>query len=520
MSALKRAAIGAAIGALLVLITHPISRPYYVGYLGLPGDSAYLQTTQYLPENIRTMPRPTNQLEIAYWVLVAAEQMQQGNPLKRIELQRLEKLTAMAAEENSDNAFWFQAQALFQWKLGDKKGALAALARGANCLIWRDHQNVRLGRIHLGLANEQGGVVGWQIAYLYYRRSKAFSEQVADMARSFLAEASTEDKSGLETRYVVIQNARLMRDFSQNVGVGLAGVRMIEEATRLGDESESLTPYKLVLARRDIQTKMEHAGLELEANRALDAFNTNDAWLALVSPDQSTLIVRDLARRTLIAAALPGIFVTMGLMASVAWAAVWTLARFKILDWLLSRKTAPYVGVLIAAGVLWATGLGFAALWTGCCIAIYAFIPRSQTDDEWVQPTPTFRFIIGLIGVALCILFGMFLVGMYAPGIRLLPLLSLSDELGPHSGALLGLTWVCAGFVLLIPAIWSIVKHMEPLKLARSALLELNSGIAISCLILAIVAGPFCVSLDRSAQETLNEVFLNEPTHFIGKESM
>src|ERR1700722_6902790 len=92
---------GAAFGALLTLLLHPISRPYFAGLL--TGPSA--NHIRALLESDQTLKPPSTVREAAEWTLQAAGKMASSQPLTKKELSSLLGLVREAKRMDRANAY-------------------------------------------------------------------------------------------------------------------------------------------------------------------------------------------------------------------------------------------------------------------------------------------------------------------------------------------------------------------------------------------------------------------------------
>ncbi len=230
MSPWRRALIGGALGSLLVLLIHPISRAYYQSFLRL-GDSSFLNTTQVLPENVRRLPEPKTASEAAYVFLVAAEAEQRGEKLAKRDFTRLLLLAEAWSKAEPDNAFWKQMQSIYLLRLKRQDESIEQWERAAQALKWDNYQNARLRTIVDGLTAESRATLGWHWAYAYHRRSQAIAQQILRHARTVKDLLPGNESRGLELRYATLLNGVLLREGARSNATGLVGHEIVELAS-------------------------------------------------------------------------------------------------------------------------------------------------------------------------------------------------------------------------------------------------------------------------------------------------
>lgn len=512
MSPWRRALIGGALGSLLVLLIHPISRAYYQSFLRL-GDSGFLLTTQALPENVRRLPEPKTASEAAYVFLVAAEAEQRGEKLAKRDFTRLFLLAQAWSKADPDNAFWRQMQSIYLLRLKRQDESIEQWQQAAQALKWDNFQNARLRTIVDGLTAEAHATLGWHWAYAYHRRSQAISQQILRHARTVKDLVPGNEALGLELRYATLLNGVLLREGARSNATGLVGHEIVELASYPDRFTIDLSQKKLILARQALSNRFRDEGRPDEAARADDGFRDNDAWIALVRPEAIPDHVADLTTLALLTSSLPGIALVLAALGVLISLGGWAVERSPRLQLAFATPYAPAIGFVLAILTFWATELVFPSLWVVLCFTFFTFAPEHTRKIEPRELGPTFRFVLGILGLAFIGLASLFLLGLSAPGIRLMGLLGVPREYGTGSMLLLGLTGIVFGLVLLTAPVWAIVQKFPPPRLAGVALREFGIGVAVASLGLAILGGPVAVALDRSAREDLAKLTQNEPLY-------
>jgi len=515
MSPWKRAALGGLLGALFVLLLHPESRPFYATGFWKLGDSDYLAKTSYLLGNTNEIGQPENLTQAAYYVLITAEIEREMPGLSKNALRGLIKLCRECATHQQDNAFWPQALAVFNEELGDKAEARRQWALASTKLRWDDLQNLRLQTLLTGLQEESQGPMAWHYAVAYHTRSTALVQIISKFGRDLIAETSLDTPENLILRHETLLNARLLRDGSRSVRQGEFGYELIELTSLPPGRKKTTSQKALVLARGKLFDQFRAVVPDLSILSAQSAFDSNDAWLALVQSQATAQTARDLSIMALLISGLPGALLMVAgtgfLMALLGVA----IERTRWLQAIFRTPIAPAFGVVLAVVIFATTGLAIPALWAVLCFAFFAFEPSSPSNTPPEDLGPFFRLILIILGAGFIVVATLFVIGWTAPAIRLIPALGIPREFGAGSLALLGLAGIFLGMVLATAPAWGAFRRYRPHVLAGFALRQFGTGVAIAALFFALIAGPVSMAWERRIQSTLQKLVGNEPTYYL-----
>lgn len=512
MSPWRRALIGVALGSLVVLMLHPASRPFFAAYLRL-GDSRWLASTDLLPEGVTLVREPASLDEAAYAMLVAAEAEMRGEDLKQEDYRRLSRLAIEWQRKDPDNGFWLQMNSLFLARMDRTEASDAAWKAASRAVRWDDYQTPRLRKIADGLQAESGAALAWQWAYLYERRSHAAPMLLLRHARSIRDRSPVDTSDGLEMRYATLLNGVLLRDGARSNRTGQIGVDMVELASYPAKLAVEVSQKKLLLARQALSNRFRDIGRPEEANRVDVGFRDNDAWIALVRPEEAPKRAEHLARLSLLTASAAGVALLLGLFGALIALFGWAIERSSRLQVIFTSAVAPVVGLLLAIVTYLATELVFPSLWAVLCLTFFAFTPEYTRKVVPGDLGPMFRFTLLVLGIALAALVGWFLLGLGAPGVRLMPLLGVPREYGTGSTLILGLSGIIFGMVLLTAPAWGIVQRFPPPRLAGLALREFGIGILVASVAAAMIVGPIAITTDSGLEGELSQLAQNEPLY-------
>lgn len=513
MSPWKRALLGAAIGAVLVLIAHPATRPFYMALITHAGPSPFFEETPLRLQPNPPLEKPKSLADAAYWMLVAADADQRRVRLPEKDWKNLLALARKCAKEDPENAFWKQMEAVFAWRLGNRKASLDAWRRASRANRWDDLQNRRLDEIVQGLSAETGTPLAWHYGSSYSQRSQAPARMILRQARLVRDATRREDPEGLELRYATLLNGDLLRAGAKSSATGLVGVDMVEIACYPTNLKVETSQKRLLLARQALVTSLREKGEQDEANRAERAFVNNDAWIALVEPGQAASEAKWWKLVSLATIAIP----SSALWIAAIGVALALFGRAVELTPGLQRvfrtPVAPAVGVVLALLLYWSTGLILPALWAALCLAFFAFEPEQERSQDPRELGPMFRFTILILGTAFFGLLTFYLAGRTTAGTILFDRLGVPAEIGPGSPVLPGLAGIVLGLVLLTAPAWGVAQHFSPARLAGFAMREFGTGLFVAAVLVAVVSGPLAVLVDREARSNLQAISQNEPLH-------
>src|ERR1700722_8497020 len=182
MSRFWRAFYGAALGAVLVLMIHPGSRPFLLTALSKRGSSKTFQNNPLILEGQQVLPLPNSLVDASLWMQEAALRIRQPQLVQSGEWTSFFNVALHAAQQDADNAYWPQMQAVLynafsktpNLSAGVRKGlrrlAMSEWARASHLTTWDDYQTRRLQTIQKELAGESGGSAAWQYAAVYPKR--------------------------------------------------------------------------------------------------------------------------------------------------------------------------------------------------------------------------------------------------------------------------------------------------------------------------------------------------------------
>jgi hypothetical protein len=519
MSATLRAFYGALVGALAVLLLHPYSRPYLTQGVWFLGGSPYLRETQLLPENLKTLPEPKSLEDAGLWVVTACQRDLSGDKLNEDELLLLLEVVQATAVLDPDNAFWRQAEAIFQWRLGNHDAALRAWETASLAGRWNDYQNSRLDAVLDGLARENGRNLGWHYGLADSRKSHVVARCVLAFSRQALRGERAHD---FALRMATLWNGRLLRDGSRSIEGSLLGVDVIDLSAYAplqrpiahAGPSGPVSPRMLTTARDDL-LRAVHERLPEQEQLVKDVYRENDARSAFIRSGDTDPYKRLLVLTSVLSATLPGALVAIGLIGAAIYLFGWAVGRARPLQRVLTPPWTQILGVAIGLGVYFSTGLFFPALWAAVSLCSFGI----RRDDER-QAVPAglgtaYALTIAILAAGFALVLALYFVSRSAPGDYVF------EEAGVISGpvlsewALVGLAGVVASLALVTAPVWGFLARVPAERLAGPSLARFGAAVALGCLAAGVVLAPVAIGVDRAVGDQLSKIYQNEPTFYL-----
>jgi len=525
MSRFWRAFYGAAMGALLVLMIHPASRPFLLTALSKWGSPKTFQNNSLILESQSALPLPSTLVDASIWMQEAAVRVRKPQTIQPGEWSSFFNVAAHAAQQDPDNAYWVEMQAVLTNALGKASPAaerdrLRSLAieewgKAARLSRWDDYQTRRLRIIQNELAKEAGGVAAWQFAAVYPLHVTDSADAIDDFARKLLQNLDDNSKNSLQLRYDTLMNGKLLREGSRSIAVGEKGVNLVEIASYPREISPEPNPKAMVLTRTLFQNRLVKAGMIDESRQVVDAFKSNDGWLALLRQENIGDQTSELRYASLLTIDLPGALLALSIFGGLLWL-IATILRLKPgLLKILDSPFAPAVGFVLAIAVYAFTHLVLAAIAVFACFGFMSFTPRNDRTRATETLGTAFEITQFILGCVLAILLTGFFVGLSTPGCQVLQEMGVDRDFYGGSTLLLGLAGIVIALLSLLAPCWAVVQRIATPAVVVAALRQFGRGMFLACLALAIVSTPICVLLDHYVQGKLDKIVANEPVFYL-----
>lgn len=495
----QRASLGAIVGALFVVVLHPMLRPYVKSGLWAFGPSPVFTKTTSPHE----LTDPDTAKDAAQWVQTASAKILTSS-LTTDQALLASEIAKQGAEREPTNAFWFQAEAVFQKALSNDDAAIAAWKKASRLPAWNDHQTERIKDVLKDLSAESGRELAWHHAAASSTRMHQFPRVVYSLGTNFATSPS------LEMRYATMRNGVLLRNGSRSQQGARLGHDLVEAAA-IGGRLTAVRPRKEVFDRFKFVTDLDQAGLRAEAKTAGQQLSDNEAWKALVVSAEGDENFERMCWQAALVSSLPGSLLAVSLFgAALMGLSLLLRPDYKACN--LVAKLAPAIGVVAGAGYYAWTGLAVAAVFVTLVIAGHAIRP-----PHLLGGTPAnLSFSFSATNTTLGAIAGGFLatqLSYWTPGTLAMSQLTEAPLTAPPvTAAVLVFALSLAGSLA-----WAYHWRRHAVAIGAKAILHFFAGMAISSVVCAVMATPVCISLDRSLSDDLGKLALNAPAYYLAE---
>lgn len=511
MSPGRRAFLGALLGALIVLLAHPVTRPYLATGLSSFGrhpaiDSAELGLAyDALPTTIAT------EVDASIWIHAGAIGLQERRQAPKSDIEKLLSVCLQASKVDKGNAFWLHMASTFALALDRPIEATEYWRQASIGLRWNDYQSKRLSEIAEAVSGSGGP--SWRWAALFPSRSVAAAELIESTSKA-LVRSSFGSSNELRMRYSVLASGRLIRNGSRSLQVSAIGERMIEYASIPETLISGNTPRRLLLARLEFLSKLRGDKLLDESQQAENAFLENEAWMAMTSREDAIETFKTLAAFSLACSTLGGFLLLTALLGSL----ILLLGKHLNNEGLGRLLASPLPHVAgVAAGLLiyFLTKLPLAAISVALAFAFLGFGPASQRSRPPKDFGPFFGFVALLLSALIFFVFTAFLLGLSCPGLHVGPIVGVPKEYFGGSPLLLGLFLIALSLIFLVCPSWGIAQRV-PTELVLKRILErIGMNLAVFGFTAAVICTPIAAYCDIRVGASLEQLVANEPIYFI-----
>lgn len=509
----RRALAGAALGALVTLLLHPVSRPFLLEFTESTTGSA----VEYCLDRNESQPAPPKDLlGASQWVQLALERsIDDKSALRPGESQTVLGILDNAIRLDPDNAFWKQAKAVLLAENGDAEGAKTLWLRASLATQWNDYQSDRLMLSRDRIAGTTGAMQAWQLAYVYQQRSLMSVQAIDRFARNLIADAEPTTEEGLNIRYATLMNGNLIRIGARSVAIGKIGAGLVDLTTYPADLAKEPSNRSLWTGQTQMLTQMANLSPEWRdrSNRARGVFDNNEAWRALMGYEDPQNLPEKYSFGAILSAGVTGAVSVVGLVGILLWG-LGELVRRRCSE--LRHLSWPVVGALAAI-----LGIGggflmndaFAGLTTLVCTL---FLRVSPPNVRKARPTDLGPLFTSLV-LTVATFFGGLVVAYLVT--RTLPASMVFPGLGVATGyfqtpMLLGLASIPIGLLLLAVPMWSSAQRLPVPHVLGVALTRFGTYLAIGGLGISICLTPAAVFADRKLTEQLDQIVKNEPLFY------
>lgn len=511
MTPFGRALLGAAVGSLVVLSFHPISRPFVRAAISPPRDLHETLRHAYEGGVDTRLPTPTSLDDASLWVQVGTTRSPDGEGGKRVR-ESLYRVVQAAAEHEPENAYWRQMAAVFARDLGRQTEATAWWRLGAECLTWNDYQSARLGELRERLSGLCGANMAWQWAWVYNQRDLRPARLIESFGRGHFATLDPLSPKALEARVASASNAFLMLRGSRSIAVGDIAASLADAVATAPESPITATRRRLYTAKIELRDDVSRHLGDAAADRIDRGYREQDAFVGYTStaPDDSLPLGLMLgALATGIGPSIAAIIAFTG----AGLVAIGLLFRLRV------PKPALYMGLIgagLLAGVLLTPRLEmpWAGPLFGAAIAFQCLSPRKDLRDLSHYGS-LFGFAALLFATILTILLAFHFTAQSFSGSLMLEVLGVPAEYGGGSQTMLSVALIVGSLILAVPPIWAFSQSTPTPRVLEGLLRRIGTVMFVVGIIAAVAGTPIAILADRQLDTTLSKLVQNEPLYYL-----
>ena len=509
MTTAHRAFLGAIIGAIIALFAHPLSRPWLQYGLWRFSPSPTVVSSPYLATTLQSLPQADTDENISLYLQVAAEKLSSGQELSEKDALLLAELCRTAAEKDSQNAFWRQNEAVFQYALGNHEATMTAWDRAAKRLNWTDYQTTLIEKYLSTLTSESGAMMSWHSATAAEKRSNAVPRVIHSLGTTLL-----QSDLSIKNRANTFANAALLRDNAKSQTGSWYGYQLAENAAT-GPNLLAGSKSKKSFIRAEFPTDLYKAGMKQEGDLVAKGLRENDAYQALVFTSATDNNLRRLTGESILLATLPGALLLSSILCAVILLFTYLVPIHKLGD-PISPKVPAIIALVVSILLYILTKQLIVSLWTLLIISLFAIHPSLSL----ISPTLRIPRIALVTGSFFCVVFASFIAA--AAIILSTPFQSLEATLPQgwwsQPGRYLG------GELLLVTGAFFLTGQIIAYQLKRPAgrfiITLARHGLtqaSLACLFCSIVLTPACIYWDDHVNRDLRKIALNETAYYLNR---
>lgn len=518
LSPLARVFAGIIAGSILVLLIHPVSRPFLTG-LFQSGEA-----TQKIREagghvTAASLPNPPETVaEAALWMQLGATRINSGIDLDDKEIRSLKAvLSAIETGTNSGlaaerrNAFWYQMAAVILDYEGDDQLALDYWLKAADQDVWQDFQASRL--LHAVDDLRPGHrPMAWQYSAAYYQKSTATSEAIFRYASKLMNLIEPATTEGLQIRTATIKNGALVRDGSRSIESLHIGIEIVDQAALpvvVVAESDN-NPLPLIRARSQLIGLLRDRKMQEELDitiRQIAEQESKSAFFPLqLTRDRAALM----ALASVLTNAIGGVLLALALAGAASRLFGEVLTRYAGKEPILTWAPLAILGAVLCFWVFSITLLPVAALAVLAGTLFLAFTPRFERTRHPLNLGSRFSFAIGSVTLVFVIFFSIFLISLSTPSQAIMPSVSPFFNKLIQNGVPLGMALLTLLTLLLISPLFGHSQKIATSTVLGLTLRRFGRGLLLVGLAGTVLVTPLAVYVDREVGDTLRDMISNE----------
>lgn len=510
MTRLQFGLIGAIAGALAVMIFHPATKSITQNGLFVFGTSPLIKSTPEISQNSNVLPDPQTPSLAAWWIHEGCRNLISSNTLTMDQILTLIEISQQSAESEPTNAFWKQAEAVFQQKIGNVQAADEAWVAASKLRNWDDYQISRLHSIINRLDAHTGKMLAWHAVAAQAQKYDETSEAISRYSLIF-----RKGKSSPLNSYINLVNAHLMQKGTSSLSSGQLASQMMNNAIRRNDTHIAGTTREIIAERQALVKLLAEEKLQDEAVRAREILASTEAF------DAATTAVSPFAKRSqysllsILTSSLPGGLILTGCLCLLLHQLGRLLVNWKNIpppdQFLVPALISVALGTLIYLAtrlILPATFITFVS--TGLIIR-----PKFELTGaifELSKPVKVMAVLLSLV-IAIGILSLSILHSPSSSSIAYCGGLDLNSYLSSQN--ILSITLILLGLFAGAIQTWSYSRRRNPYRALGLALQIAFGFTGVTILFFAIVSTPFCIAFDQPLRKVTEQIFTDEPGYYL-----
>jgi hypothetical protein len=508
-----RLAVGIALGGLLMLILHPISRAFI--FYRVQPDRA----TPIVKVSPLITPRPASfaallmQNTLPEGFFASARQVSEelvNNPVAKLDNEQYERgkdLFGRAANLDSDNAFWPQLSAAIAVRATKTQEALHFWESASKKSKWDSGQREELLTLWNKIATEEGHRFAWQgLLALHYRKD----DWILAIART----AGALKDSNVKTKIITIINASLIRDGASSIQAKRLACQIAYHAAGIPtDELQGFTPSEREKSEAQFLDEVSQKIGPDAATRIRIEMRRNAGWMALLMPSHEVQQIQNTTQIiSILSSNMPSsVFigaVLMSLVGGVGWCFSRCFGQIPHPDpkwvYLFSGLTAILAFTIFQA---WPLSIWFLVL--GAMIATPNIIRREKPKELNTSQTLLLT-TIGLTAVS----FFIAAIFFSSPSIRIALTIEPVPWLGSMTILLCALGLIVLSFTIPCAVIWARQTQAPVLTQIGMTLQHLGAKTATLCLLILIISTPTAIYFDNKVSQDVKKWIIDEAAAF------
>lgn len=506
-----RALFGAAIGAVITLVAHPLSRPFLVSAWSRQPIGSHFSLPGTIPND--RLDEPKSELDYCIWMQAAAERLAHGRILSRTELVNCEKYAREASATDPRNAFWLQMMAVFQWQNNDRDAAIASLSKASTCDSWNDLQSKRLSAMQAEIRRRYGADQSWQYASVYGLRSTAPASEIANLLRHFLDLAPLQDANGRNLRYIVLENAGLIMENAKSISVFQIGSDLVRRTYFPYGVSQTASQHRLLRYRDEYVDRLALVN-PAYAKIASTIYQKAESMNVLIETRDAPRIAESLSLASVFLSSMSGALIAAASIGLSLWGIGLLMGRFPKMMRAIQFPGIVLLAALLTASTFAITQLTTAAMAIGGCVLFAGLSPKHERR----LPPSDLGPLFGLMTRCLALLFLTSLTAYFiyrsTAAHEVLASLNQPDDWWPAEGSLLGLSLLILSTLLLAAPMWAFAQRIRTSSVLTNGLRSFGVTVAVCGLLTGVMACPLAIYVDRKLDDNLYQIVTNEPLHY------